>query len=94
MKKRDLSIKKFDKQRLNKKCFICDKTFWSLEIHHKDMNPSNNKKSNLLILCAECHQLIHNNKLVDDDNPTKKRKIINYYRSILFDEIMREKKNE
>lgn len=27
-------------------------------IHHKDRNPSNNKSSNLIAVCAKCHRKI------------------------------------
>ena len=49
---------------LDKKCTTCgiDNEF-ALEVHHIDKNRSNNKLSNLIILCANCHTLIHKNKL-------------------------------
>jgi hypothetical protein len=33
-----------------------------LEVHHKDGNPANNEKGNLLVCCTEHHKLIHHIK--------------------------------
>ena len=38
------------------------------EIHHKDSNKENNKKSNLIALCPNCHQVF------DKKNKEKKEK--------------------
>lgn len=35
----------------------------ALEVHHKDRNRENNHISNLCIVCANCHTLIHKNKV-------------------------------
>lgn len=44
------------------KCFKCGKT-WDdgvqLDIHHKDMNNTNNEFGNLVCLCKECHDSLH-----------------------------------
>ena len=31
-----------------------------LVIHHRDRNPRNNQPSNLVVLCRNCHSLVHN----------------------------------
>ena len=36
---------------------------YALEVHHIDKNRSNNNINNLIILCANCHTLVHKNKL-------------------------------
>lgn len=86
---RKINLHLFDKKRINNKCFICDKHFFILEIHHKDKNPNNNKTNNLLIVCKSCHNLIHNNKEVDKDLPTKKRYLIKLFRYKLRKNINR-----
>lgn len=46
------------------KCFCCGyNNVHALEVHHIDKNRSNNKLENLIILCANCHTLVHKNKL-------------------------------
>jgi hypothetical protein len=44
-------------------CFRCGYNEFNcaIEIHHKDGNRRNNKKENLLPLCANCHRALHNN---------------------------------
>jgi len=47
-----------------KRCECCKNTHWldmeiSLELHHKDKNPNNNKLENLEITCANCHSYRH-----------------------------------
>lgn len=34
----------------------------ALAVHHKDMNPANNNKSNLLTVCKLCHAKLHKKK--------------------------------
>ena len=47
-------------QRDQDKCVLCNyDNPRALVIHHKDRNRENNHISNLIILCANCHQLIH-----------------------------------
>lgn len=43
------------------KCERCKKPLKGLKphIHHKDKKPSNNKKSNLILLCPNCHSKKH-----------------------------------
>jgi hypothetical protein len=33
-----------------------------LERHHIDSNPYNNVKSNIEIVCSQCHRILHNGK--------------------------------
>ena len=45
-------------------CEICGRSEWNneklpLELHHKDGNHHNNRLSNLIILCPNCHAVIH-----------------------------------
>jgi len=42
-------------------CVMCGSDV-KLEMHHKDKNRKNNKRSNLIILCLECHQFWHRHK--------------------------------
>ena len=51
------------------KCERCKKSLKGLKphIHHKDKSPKNNKKSNLILLCPNCHSKQHLN-----DRPTNK----------------------
>lgn len=76
--------KHFDKRMndiaYNSKCFICDKLYYRLELHHIDGNASNGSSDNCLFVCSKCHDLIHNFRIVDNDNPTKKRFMINLFR--------------
>ena len=37
------------------KCEKCGKHFMLIHVHHKNRNKNNNKKSNLMDLCARCH---------------------------------------
>ena len=39
------------------KCHNCGRKY-TLEIHHKDGNRKNNKKSNLIKVCRRCHMLL------------------------------------
>ena len=43
--------------KVNYKCESC-KGF-AKSIHHIDINPANNKLSNLMVLCSKCHKVIH-----------------------------------
>ena len=47
-----------------KKCQECGyENEHALEVHHIDKDRKNNSKENLHIVCANCHTLIHKNKL-------------------------------
>lgn len=48
----------------DKVCSICGyDNEYALEVHHIDKNRDNNDISNLKIVCANCHTLIHKGKL-------------------------------
>lgn len=40
-----------------RKCFFCRRK--SYAVHHIDMDRNNNKTTNLITLCASCHQKLH-----------------------------------
>ena len=44
------------------KCSICGFSHL-VDIHHKDHNKSNNTKENLVVLCPNCHMLVHKKKM-------------------------------
>lgn len=49
-----------------KKCELCGNTEWlgepiPLELHHKDYNHYNNELNNLMIVCPNCHIILHHN---------------------------------
>jgi hypothetical protein len=55
----------------------CDICGWdvfneALEIHHKNKNPSDNRVENLVVLCPNCHTLIHL-ELIELGTPWKKK---------------------
>jgi len=66
------------------KCEKCHREFYKLGIkphfHHKYGNPKNNKPSNILVLCPNCHSTFHKWKTVKEENifgfVTKKRKLV------------------
>ena len=43
------------------KCQICGWNVYPacLEVHHKDKNRRNNTRANLVVLCRNCHSLVH-----------------------------------
>ena len=49
------------KESQNYKCGKCGRA-GRLETHHKDYNPSNNNRNNLVALCRKCHLEIHKPK--------------------------------
>jgi 5-methylcytosine-specific restriction endonuclease McrA len=44
-------------------CERCKATNKRLDLHHRDENPRNTKKSNLMTLCRSCHRLVHQRRL-------------------------------
>lgn len=65
-------------------CKICNKIYFTLEVHHIDGDWKNNALENLLVICTDCHNNIHNKlKIIDNDSPTKKRYLIKYFRKFL-----------
>lgn len=55
---------------MEKKCEICgsDK---NIDVHHKDCNPNNNDRSNLMLVCRSCHMKIHRRKMFIETGPDK-----------------------
>jgi len=51
------------KKRILEKRHFCDRCGFSdkriLEIHHKDKNRKNNDEDNILLLCPNCHAILH-----------------------------------
>jgi len=45
--------------RFNEKCYVCNKTFFLVHIHHKNGNHNDNDKENLIQLCPSCHMKVH-----------------------------------
>ena len=52
------AARKRSKPFLKHQCEICG-TEENLQAHHKDMNPYNNSKENIMTLCARCHTKLH-----------------------------------
>lgn len=57
-------------------CEICGATANILEVHHKDRNPYNNSKKNLITLCDACHKYEH--KRNDNLGNPYKHKYVDY----------------
>lgn len=54
-----------------KKCSTCGSNY-SVEVHHKDFDPYNNKLSNLQVLCSYHHNEIHCKKGWRRNDPAKR----------------------
>lgn len=60
----DSSYRQKALQALPNVCYCCGyNNTYALEVHHVDKDRTNNKLDNLLILCANCHTLVHKDKL-------------------------------
>ena len=59
---RNISSRGYQGERIlrrdNYQCQFCFNNK-KLEIHHLDQNRKNNKDTNLLVLCQECHRKLH-----------------------------------
>lgn len=51
----------------NYECRICREQT-DLHVHHIDKNRSNNKKSNLVTLCAACHRGVHASNYINGED--------------------------
>lgn len=56
------------------KCQKCKKNE-ATDVHHKDKNHKNNKKTNLQFICAICHSKIHK---TEPSKSKLKRLVVNY----------------
>ncbi len=78
-----MSVKKEVFERAENVCQHCGHSF-GLDIHHIDENPSNNRMSNLILLCANCHRQVGSISKIALKNealkPYKKAKTINVYK--------------
>jgi len=45
----------------DKKCIVCGSNE-KLNVHHLDMDKTNNENSNLVVVCSKLHNIIHSNK--------------------------------
>ena len=79
-------IKRYLFEKFDNKCCKCgwgEKNNYSniipLEIEHIDGNYKNNKESNLLLLCPNCHSLTSTYKGANKGNGRKDRKIYSLY---------------
>lgn len=59
------------------KCAICNfDKFPCLEVHHIDKNRNNNELDNLIILCANCHCLVHYDNLQITEQIKNNRELV------------------
>ena len=67
-----MSVQKKVIARSRGKCEICGFDFVKHDvkphIHHKDGNPRNNKLSNLIVVCPNCHSKLHKWKIVKEED--------------------------
>ena len=58
-----ISDKKFLLEHQKGKCWKCKKSFKRMGVrpilHHKNLNPEDNRISNLVLICPNCHDKIH-----------------------------------
>jgi len=77
------SLKRELFDRAGNACQHCGHTF-GLDIHHIDENPANNSKTNLIVLCANCHRMVGGISKIALKNEAvksyKKSKTINIYK--------------
>jgi len=89
LEKGDLFLWNIDgKHKINleriKQCFVCRKFAHGLHKHHLDKDHKNNNKKNIVLICMDCHKLIHskreipNNFLPEQRNLIKKFKYLSY----------------
>ena len=79
-----ISVQKKVIARSRGRCEICGFDFAKHDvkphIHHKDGNPRNNKLSNLIVVCPNCHSKLHKWKIVKEEDfwgfVVKRRKLV------------------
>jgi hypothetical protein len=65
--KKRISVRTSDKKHLldyqNGKCNRCKKSFKQMKVrpilHHKNLNPKDNRITNMILVCSNCHDKIH-----------------------------------
>ena len=59
-----------------KECAVCGYSNENaLEVHHIDVDRTNNNEDNLIILCANCHSLVHRGSLEINEEIKNNRKL-------------------
>lgn len=53
------SIRGFLRTVFSNECYICKESKNLMECHHIDNNSKNNNIFNLVLLCLECHKIVH-----------------------------------
>lgn len=64
--------KRYQRKISKNKCAICGIDA-NLHVHHKDRNPKNNTKENIMILCSTCHAKVH----IDEGTWGKRKRLKN-----------------
>ena len=41
-------------------CQSCEQRLWKLHVHHQDACGLNTRLDNLVVLCDDCHRIVHN----------------------------------
>lgn len=65
--KKRTAVRTSDKKHLldhqNGKCYRCKKSFKQMKVrailHHKNLNPKDNRITNMVLVCPNCHDKIH-----------------------------------
>lgn len=73
-------------KQIDGKCSICCRHFMSLIIHHIDGNHNNNLQSNIIQICVDCHQMIHNPSNEGKNKRIRTRKIRTYISDPIIEE--------
>ena len=54
-------------------CEACGEEDWKPNLHHIDINGTNNRLANLILLCRPCHMRFHHGRNGDVEGETTKR---------------------